>query len=110
MLSTSHLHKGIYTPDIEAALAYAVQFIRNLARQWQDMEIKQKQRLQKLVLPEGIGYDKAAGEFRTAILSPIFELNQRFDADDSGLVAEAGFEPAPLGYAYYYDFHRFVIR
>lgn len=76
--------------DIEAALTYAVQFLRNLARQWQDMDIKQKQRLQKLVLPEGIGYDKAIGEFRTAILSPIFELNQRFEAGNSDLVAWIG--------------------
>ena len=80
--------------DLEANLIYAKQYISNLARQWQDMrDVKQKQRFQKLVLPEGITYDKAAENFGTAVLSCIFELNRLFIANPSDLVAGVGFEP-----------------
>ncbi len=93
--------------DLEAALAYTTQFIQNFARQWQDMrDVKQKQRLQKLVLPEGIAYDKTTGKFGTAVLSPIFELNRRFSDDESDLVAGPGIEPGSGGYAYHYGFRR----
>ena len=74
--------------DLEAAISYVIKFIGSPARQWQDMrDVKQKLRLQKLVLPEGITYNKTNGTFGTAVLSPIFKLNEEFDGNSSDLVA-----------------------
>ena len=84
--------------DVEAMVSYATQFIRNLARQWQDMkEVKQKQQFQRLVLPEGITYDKVTKSFGTAVLSPIFTLSEEFSGDRSQMVAGAGIAPAFQG-------------
>jgi len=80
--------------DMEAVVTYGTQFIRNVAKQWQEMNIKQRQRLQKLVLPEGITYDKTAGSYGTAVLSPVFSLNRTFTGAKSELVAGAGLAPA----------------
>jgi len=77
--------------DVEAAISYTVQFIRNLARQWLDLrDANQKQRLQQLVFPEGLVYDKATGSFCTAVLSPVLRLNQEFTGDESDFVAGVG--------------------
>lgn len=58
------------------------------------MEVKQRHQLQKMVLPEGVIYDKTKQEFGTAVLSPIIGLNQGYSGDKSQLVAGTGFEPA----------------
>ncbi len=61
--------------DLEVSLEYAKQFIRNVARQWQHLtDTAQRMRLQQLVLPEGIAYDKNTGTFCTTVLSPAFEF------------------------------------
>lgn len=74
--------------DMEVQLAYALKFVRNIARQWQDLtKPDKKQRLQVLVLPEGIVYDKTTETFGTAVLSPIFKLFEDFRAGQSDLVA-----------------------
>ena len=83
--------------DMEGLITYATGFIRSVARQWQEMNIKQRQRLQKLVLPECIMYNKATESFGTAIPSPIFKLSQDFSPIKSDLVAGAGIEPASGG-------------
>jgi hypothetical protein len=61
------------------------------------MNIRQRQRLQKLVLPECITYDKTASSFGTAILSPVFKLSQDFSLTKSDLVARVGTVPVPIG-------------
>ena len=71
--------------DIEAALSYANQFIRNLDRQWFDLTAKSHNRFQKMVLPEGISYDRKNG-FGTPKLGLIFEINRRFVFKKSPLV------------------------
>ena len=77
--------------DMEAAVAYTMQFLTNLARQWQDMkDVKQKQRLQKIVLPEGITYNKTTDAFGTAVLSPLFTLLTEFEGTQSNFVAGVG--------------------
>ena len=78
--------------DIEAALAYAKHFIMNLGRQWFDCPHDLRSRFQKLVLPEGIAYNRQES-FRTAKLGCIFELNQQFAVSNSSLVDHTGFEP-----------------
>ena len=78
--------------DVETAIAYAIQFIKNMARQWQDLDdIKQKQRLQQLVLPQGITYDRKTRNFGTAILSPVFRLFEDSAISKSRFVAGGGF-------------------
>ena len=81
--------------DLEASIEYANQFIRNVARQWQDLtDPARKMRLQQLVLPEGIAYDKNTGTFCTAVLSPVFKLYHEYKTTESDLVAGAGIAPA----------------
>ncbi len=84
--------------NIEASLDYAFQFLRDPARQWQDMDVEQKQRFQRLIFPSGIIFDKSTGKYGTAVLSPIFELNRGFTGDRSHLFAGAGIEPASGAY------------
>ena len=79
--------------DVETATSYAVSFISDLPRQWTDMEVHTKKRFQKLILPEGISYDKKLG-FGTAKLGLIYEMNQQLSVDKSCLVDPTGLEPA----------------
>ncbi len=78
--------------DIEAAVAYATNFISDLPRTWLDLEIETKKRFQKLILPEGITYSKESG-FGTAKLGLIYELNRQFDGQKTDLVDRVGLEP-----------------
>ncbi len=78
--------------DIETAVSYATNFISDLPRTWMDLDIDAKKRFQKLVLPEGIVYDKNNG-FGTAKLGFIYEMNQQLVAEKSDLVDPTGFEP-----------------
>lgn len=71
--------------NIEAALLYASQFMRNIDRQWFDLKPDNRLRFEKLVFPEGIPYVRGKG-FRTTKLGCIFELNQQFDNSKSLLV------------------------
>lgn len=71
--------------DIEAALVYATNFIRNLGRQWFDLAPPLQSKFQKLIFPEGIPYKRNEG-FGTAKLGYIYELNQHFAGDKSQLV------------------------
>jgi hypothetical protein len=84
--------------NIQSDLEYARQFLKNIARQWQDMNVDQKQRLQKRIFPNGIIYDKSPGNYGTAVLSPVFTLSKTFTGRPSDLVAEAGIEPASRAY------------
>jgi site-specific DNA recombinase len=84
--------------DVETALTYFKKFIGNIAKHWRGMNVKQQQRLQKLVLPKGITYNKTAGAYGTAVLSPIFRLNDQFADGQSDVVAGPGIEPGSGGY------------
>ncbi|MFH1521508.1 MAG: recombinase family protein [archaeon] len=75
--------------NVETAISYTIQFIGNLARQWQGIkEVKQKQRLQALVFPNGVTYDKISDRLWHRNLSPIFKLNEDFNDQKSDFVAE----------------------
>ena len=78
--------------DIEAALAYAIAFIRDLGRQWFDLPTEIRPRFQKLLFPEGIPYTRNKG-FGTAKLSVIFELNQQSHGSKYHTVDRSGVEP-----------------
>lgn len=68
--------------DIEAAYDYAVSFISDIERQWFDIPARLRPRFQKLVLPDGISYERGKG-FGTARLGYIFEVNKRFGEVES---------------------------
>ena len=68
--------------DIEAALIYATNFIKNLGRQWIDLPPQLRPRFQKLVFPDGIPYSREKG-FGTAKLGLIYEQIKRFDVKKS---------------------------
>ena len=86
--------------DIEGALAYATNFIGDLSRQWFDVSPRLRPRFQKLILPNGIPYQKDNG-FGTTELGCIFKLNQDINKEKfeqkSQLVAPTGFEPVLPG-------------
>ena len=50
--------------DVEGVLAFAEHVILNAARLWTEVSSDQKQRLQKVLFPEGVPF--ANGEFGTA--------------------------------------------
>ena len=77
--------------DIEGILAFAEYLLSNLARLWIDLPLEQKQRLQKIVYPNGITF--LDGEFGTAETSPVFNLLGEFAATESTVVAPTGVEP-----------------
>ncbi|MDD2785985.1 MAG: recombinase family protein [Patescibacteria group bacterium] len=78
--------------DIEAAISYATQFMRDLPRQWLDYSLENKQRFQQMVFPEGIIYEKEK-VCRTQKLGLIYELLQGVDTPDSTMVPLGGAEP-----------------
>jgi len=75
--------------DIETALTYATNFIKNLGRQWIDLAPQLRPRFQKLVFPEGIPYSREKG-FGTAKLGLIYEQIKQFDGKKSQDVDIAG--------------------
>ena len=80
--------------DIEAALAYATAFLRDLGRQWFDLRPETRPRFQRLLFPDGIPYTRNKG-FGTAKLSVIFELNQQSHGSKYHTVDLPGIEPGP---------------
>lgn len=68
----SQLTIGISNPM--AAIGKAVGLSVELATEWASGDIHQKNKLQKLIFPEGIVYDKKKGAFRTERVNSIFVL------------------------------------
>lgn len=94
--------------NIEVVIRMAVEISLNLQCLWDEAGIKMKERLQKLVFPEGIIYEKLNSAFRTIKKNEIFELvadvlghaggsdkgTTPFLLGQSLLAERAGFEPA----------------
>ena len=76
----------------EEVVEYAVNFIGNVGKLWQDATPEYKQRFQNMVYPDGITYDFGVG-FGTARLGLCFEIIQQSDDDNNTLVVPRGFEP-----------------
>jgi len=76
--------------DLESIMASSEGLIRDLSGAWKAMAQPYKQRLQRVVLPEGVMYQKQTRAFGTAILSPIFGLKRDFSNDLSDFVAGGG--------------------
>jgi hypothetical protein len=66
------LTSGISNPI--ATMEKAIDLSVGLATEWDFGDVDRKEKLQKLVFPEGIVYDKKKGAFRTERVNSIFEL------------------------------------
>ena len=78
--------------DIEAGMSYAKLSIKDLVKQWLDLDLPLRVKFQKLVFPTGITYNRKSG-FGTPQLGRIFKLNQQFATRDSYVVDPTGIEP-----------------
>ena len=80
--------------DLEKAINKTLELLKGIDETWRLMkDVKRKQRLQRLVLPEGITYHRNTQSFGTAVLSPVFSLSRDFSGDKSPFVGGGGFEP-----------------
>ena len=86
-LTYSHDEPQSGAIDLDVAITCSTELMCDLAGKWKAMSLTQQQRLQKVVLPQGVTYLKTNGVFGTAIPSPIFRLNKEFRTNKSGLVA-----------------------
>jgi hypothetical protein len=65
--------------DVEGVLAFAEHVILNAAQLWIEFSSDQKQRLQKVLFPEGLTF--AGEEFGTAATCPLFKLLEKTEGD-----------------------------
>lgn len=76
---------------MDEALNYCFQFVRTSAATWQRLRYPFKQRFQKNIFPEKIGFD--GKKFGNSKLARIYAINQEYDGKKSHLVAPGGIEP-----------------
>jgi site-specific DNA recombinase len=62
---------GIYISNLKEMLNEASLLCRNLRKLWVDGSISLKEKLQNLIFPNGLVYDKEKGAFRTPELNEI---------------------------------------
>lgn len=93
--------------NLESALKTALQVCTNISEMWASGSIKVKERIQGLIFPEGIIYDREKQAFRTERVNLVFaQIAQlaralrdkkkgftTFSSDKSLLVARRGIEP-----------------
>jgi site-specific DNA recombinase len=86
--------KQIEELNMEQALEYCFNFVRNSGNTWKSFEKLPELRLrfQNLVFPKKLSFD--GEKFGTTTLSLVYSLKETFDADSSSLVDPTGFEPA----------------
>jgi len=59
---------------LENAIKKGIKIAQNIGQVWVSSDYDNKAKLQKLIFPEGIAYDKQKNEFRTPRVNTIFEL------------------------------------
>ena len=69
--------------NLELAVSKCLTIAQNLSQAWVSAEYEQKQRLQKLVFPEGILYGKQKGVVRTPRVNSLFEAIPLLAVDSS---------------------------
>ena len=79
---------------MDAALAFAEQVILNAARLWMEFSSDQKQRLQKVLFPEGVRLED--GVIKTAATRLLFKLLPEVQGEETTLATLPGLEPGPL--------------
>jgi site-specific DNA recombinase len=83
--------KHIEQLDIEAVLAYAEHLLLNAARLWTDANLDQKQRLQRVIFPNGVEFRD--GEVLTSGTASLFNSLRGIDLPFEHLASPTGFEP-----------------
>ena len=72
-LLNSELEKSdINSSNFEKAVEKCLEIAQNISSAWLSAGFENKQRLQKLVYPEGIGYNKEEGVVRTSKINSLF--------------------------------------
>ena len=77
--------------DVESVLGFAEQMMLNGSRFWVDCSLSQKQRVQKVLFPEGVRFSE--GVFGTSGTSSIFNTLHMRDARKREMASPTGFEP-----------------
>ncbi len=84
----------------EADIEYAINFMRDLRKLWEDSDYEIRQRFQKMIFPEGVFYDSINHRFGTSTISPLYRYisKQKGSEEPSKyhLVAGGGLEPPTL--------------
>ena len=80
--------------DVEALLSFSQYVLVNAARLWQEASLDQKQRLQKVLFPDGLSFGQ--GKFGTTRTSLLFKLLEAPTIEKTNLVSPTGFEPVLL--------------
>src|SRR5580658_5151577 len=75
----------------QAVLNFAGHVILNAARLWTEFSSDQKQRLQKVLFPQGVTF--AEGIYKTAETALFFKLLQESEGQKTGLATLTGIEP-----------------
>ena len=99
---------SLSSSNLELAIDKALTLSESLEKIWVDGDLKQRQKLQNLVFPSGLGYDKSNDRVRTPKVNAIFgsipiltkEISNIKNGEPipvnqfSDLVTSAGFKPA----------------
>ncbi|MCF8345988.1 MAG: recombinase family protein [Bacteroidales bacterium] len=102
---------GIDISNIKANLNRAIDFTQNVSKYWSSGTLNHKQRIQKLVFPEGIHIDTKKRQYLTSKINLLFREKRVFIGNTEGdkkekpteiggsssLVAGVGLEPTTFG-------------
>ena len=78
--------------DIEAAVSFAVQYVKSVDRQWFDASPETQVKFQKLIFPAGISYSPNKG-FGTTELGLLYQVNTELCNDSARVVVLTGLVP-----------------
>jgi len=70
---------------------YSLNFLTELTKKWEKLDVVPKHKLQKILFPDGIVY--LNGNLTTAVESCIVELNDLVSVGNSSMVTPRGIEP-----------------
>jgi site-specific DNA recombinase len=77
--------------DAKSAVSTAEKILADPAKLWQRLDTSEKQRLQKVIFPDGVEFSE--GKFGTPVTALIFKLLQPESRDKAALATLTGFEP-----------------
>jgi site-specific DNA recombinase len=83
--------KRIEEFDMEEALSYSFDFIRNTSSRWLNFEYQERVRFQKMIFEDNIEFN--GEKFGTTKLSLVYKGNEEYQQEESKLVTLRGIEP-----------------
>ena len=66
------MNSTISSSNLQMAIDKALKISSNLSELWTSGDLTQKKKIQNLVFPSGLGYDKSNGKVRTERVNVIF--------------------------------------